>query len=538
MFFQDYTDLGNIGEGSFASVHKIRHAQLGYVRALKICKEFIEDENDPKYASFLNECKVLLQIGNGCHPNIIRIYQPRLIDHRAVVEMDFIDGITLVDYLKEHKCLAYDEFERLARQITSALAYCHTDLYRFLMNPDDDDLDADPEDGSRYLISPEKEEQLREKYSVCHNDLHSNNIMRRNYDGNYVLLDFGLAIQDNHCVKSSSRRNGASEYCSPEKLEGKDITMASDVYSLGILLYEALAGKVPFVNQSNNENDIAALATLLDEHLHRQPDPIEPLRRAAFEEANPGQTYRRDYPERLDEIIMKCLAKDPADRYANARLLMEDLNRAFSEYDRCRIIEGDPADGHPAPADEETRVLRNRIEMLSGQLEESRRRLSEAESSKAEVVEQNKQLIKQLRQVQAAPTHEYAAEEEYSEANRPKRSAAVVAFWLLSFIAMAASAAFTYYCYEKTSYFGSRGKEFDLLTLGACFVGVLSVGLIGLSRRVHTAVWSLVGILIAAVGALQYFSSFKSNVEICCATGVALFLYMTAWLCYEFKRTD
>mgnify|MGYP000387073114 FL=1 len=216
-----------------------------------------------------------------------------------------------------------EEFWKFAKGIVGAVGYCHADLYRFLMDPDEDELEPDPEDGSKFIITPEKEKELQAKYCVNHNDLHSNNIMRRFYDGRYILLDFGLAIQGDRCVKSSSRADGAYEYSSPEKLDGKEITAASDVYSLGILLYEILTGRVPFV--MGHGNGMADISRIYDQQLHETPAPIGPLRQKVFEETHPGEKYIRDYPEGLDEVIMKCLEKRPEDRYKNAKEMLQAI---------------------------------------------------------------------------------------------------------------------------------------------------------------------------------------------------------------------
>jgi len=322
-FTEEYKKLLLIGRGSFAAVYKVKHRTLGYIRAIKISNEMVDDEKDKAYQSFLNECKLLLKIGNGCHPNIVHIYQPRLINNHAIVEMDYVDGVTLTEYVREHKFVPMHEFWNFAEGILSAVGYCHADLYKFLMDPDEDNLETAPDDGDKYLITPEKEAELRQKYCVNHNDLHSNNIMRRNYDGSYILLDFGLAIQEKHCVKSSSRGDGAYEYSSPEKLDGKEITSASDVYSLGILMYEMLSGQVPFV--MGTSGSMSDINRIYNRQLHETPAPIESLRKAAFEAANPGKTYVKDYPDELEQVIMRCLEKRPEDRFADAKEALEAL---------------------------------------------------------------------------------------------------------------------------------------------------------------------------------------------------------------------
>lgn len=358
-----------IGRGSFATVYKVRHKKLGYIRAIKISNELVCDENDKAYQSFLNECRLLLQISNGCHPNIVHIYQPRLINDRALVEMDFVDGDTLTDFIKKHRFIPMDEFWKFADGIVGAVGYCHADLYRFLMNPDEDDLETDPEDGSRFLISPEKEKELQRRYCVNHNDLHSNNIMRRHYDGNYVLLDFGLAIQAQHCIKSSSRADGAYEYSSPEKLDGRDITAASDVYSLGILMYEMFTGNVPFV--MGTSGSMADISRIYDRQLNEIPAQPGPLRKAAFEAMNPETPYVRDYPEELVPIIMKCLEKQPENRFQNAKELHEALMRV-------RTI----ATNHDTESKAIIKALQENVDTLKKENDSLRRQLMETENRK------------------------------------------------------------------------------------------------------------------------------------------------------------
>ena len=354
-FLEDYEKIQRIGEGAFATVYKVRHAQLGYIRAIKVSKGFIEDTDDKAWQTFLEECKMLLRIGNGSHPNIVRIYQPRLLEHRAVVEMDCVEGKSLHDYIKKVGFVPFSEFVTFAHQIVGALAYCHVDLYKFQMDPVQDHLTPDPEDGLKYLVSPEKEKALIEKYSVVHNDLHSANIIRRDYDGQYVLLDFGLAIQDTHCVKSSSRFDGAIEYCAPEKLERGLVQPASDVYALGILLYEMLAGQVPFpYDISDGTSPESARNRVYQQQLNEAPAPILPKRKAAFEAAHPGQTYSRDYPEAVDAVIMRCLAKDPADRYPNAKALFTALEQALKTQPAPEPAPVAPVAPAPTPAKQST----------------------------------------------------------------------------------------------------------------------------------------------------------------------------------------
>lgn len=328
LFYEKYIKLAHIGKGTNAHVYKVRHAELGYVRAIKILNEDIESKEERAYQSFLKECKTLLAIGNGAHPNIIRIYGPDLIDNHAIVEMDYVQGTTLDSYIKDKGFLDYEEVKTFMHDIIGALAYTHHDIYKFLMNPDDDDLQQDPDDGKKYVITPEKEAELVKKYGIAHNDLHSNNVMRRDYDGSFVLLDFGLAVQDGECIKSSRKSDGHPEYMAPEKFDSGDITPRSDVYSLGVLIYEALTGRPPFILDYDSEGKVSypSLSKICNEHHNQTPPQILSLRKSAFERLIPGAVYERDYPEWLDNVVMKCLAKNPEDRYADAKELLDDIN--------------------------------------------------------------------------------------------------------------------------------------------------------------------------------------------------------------------
>lgn len=326
----DYKILEPLGKGGFAKVFKVRHNKLRYVRAIKILNDDVESEDDPKYQTFLNECSMLLKIGNGCHPNIVRIYQPRLIENQAVVEMDYVKGVPLTKYIAGRHFINIDEVSTFIHDIVGAMAYCHEDIYEYLLDMDEDNIQVDPNDAEQLLIDDAKRNELIRTYRVIHNDLHSDNVMRRDYDGHFVLLDFGLAIQNDKCVKSSSRQDGAYEFMSPEKLDSdstdKDAPCnqpESDVYSLGILIYQILAGQVPFPLRGFSER---CKHEVYLAHKEQTPPPILPQRQAAFEAAHPDQTYTKDYPDWLEKLILRCLEKDPKRRYHNAKAILNDFN--------------------------------------------------------------------------------------------------------------------------------------------------------------------------------------------------------------------
>lgn len=322
-FLEEYTLLDELGQGGYATVYKVRHNNLGYIRAIRVLNAIIaHGETDKTYQKFLEECRLLLRLGNGNHPNIVHIYQPLLKAQRAIVEMDFVDGKDLYHYLEEkHSFVEIKDVLRLLSDIGSALAYCHEDIYKFCMDKDEDSLQDDPEDGRKVLLDNKTKQRLINKYRVIHNDIHSGNIIRRE-DGSYVLLDFGLAIEGDSVVRSSRRKNGAPEFKAPEKWDNDSIlTTQSDIYSFGVVLYEYLAGRVPFLFDKKNSNPVEAEYLLGKAHKEQQPASIFELRKAAFEHAHPGEIYEKDYPEWLEILVMKCLSKSTKDRFKNGKEL-------------------------------------------------------------------------------------------------------------------------------------------------------------------------------------------------------------------------
>lgn len=328
-FLEDYTLLDELGQGAFASVYKVRHNRLGYVRAIRVLNTVIaKGEQDPTYQKFLDECKLLLRLGNGNHSNIVHIYQPLLKNQRALVEMDYVDGTDIYHFLENNSgYVSVEEVINLALDISSALAYCHEDIYTFCMDRELDDLQDDPNDGTKILLDESTRERLINKYKVIHNDIHSGNIVRRE-NGSFVLLDFGLAIEGNKIIRSSKRENGAPEFKAPEKWTNDEVlTPQTDVYSFGILLYEFLTGRVPFLFEKKNSNLIAAEYSLMQAHLKEAPPSILELRKSLFERVNPGKEYIKDYPDWLEQVILKCLEKEPKNRFESGKSLYEYIKR-------------------------------------------------------------------------------------------------------------------------------------------------------------------------------------------------------------------
>lgn len=338
-FLNEYDNLGSLGEGGYARVVLVRHREFGYVRALKIQDRMVDGEDDPLYLRFKEECGRLMRLGNGCHPNIVRMYKFGLFNNHAFAEMDYVDGCSLCEYMRDYKesGLPWEEVWRFVEDIASALAYCHVDVYKYLMDREEDELESDPDDGLKIIVSEEKEHELIEKYRVIHNDVHTNNVMRRHYDGHYVLLDFGLCIQNQSTagIRSSQRKNGACEYVSPEKssrvLDGVNesnrlILPQEDVYSMGIMIYEVISGHPPFFMRKEND---AERHRVYMSHLNVNADEL----------IDGLKEKRPDTPEWICGILRKCLQRNPYDRYADAKELLEDFRLQSEKYMKKKYTE-------------------------------------------------------------------------------------------------------------------------------------------------------------------------------------------------------
>lgn len=381
-FLEEYTLLDELGQGGFATVYKVRHNTLGYVRAIRVLNAIIaKGEADATYQKFLEECRLLLRLGNGNHPHIVHIYQPLLKEQRAIVEMDYVDGQDIIHYLdSQNSFVEIDDVMNLLMNIGSALAYCHHDIYKFCMDRDEDNLKDDPADGSKLLIDDATRKRLLQKYRVIHNDIHSGNIIRRE-DGTFVLLDFGLAIEGDSVVRSSRRKNGAPEFKAPEKWDNDALlSTQSDIYSFGVVLYEFLAGRVPFPLDKNNSNLVEAEYLLGKAHKETAPEPIFELRKAAFERTHPGETYVKDYPDWLEQLIMKCLEKPLNKRFADGRELF-DAVKSHVTFNLLGSSASDADDSAAVKAlKKENKILMTQLEATQSQLDECRKRLKEYES--------------------------------------------------------------------------------------------------------------------------------------------------------------
>ncbi|MFD1257856.1 serine/threonine protein kinase [Mucilaginibacter terrae] len=284
-------NLGALRTGGQGSVYKGRRTGTIYT-AIKLMPTPIHTENkeDKNYRNFQNEVAKLQKVNEQPNPNVVKIMSWGLTDSGSFpfIEMEYIEGPDLSELLQppHEKIFTLKELIKVADQLAGALAHCH-------------------------------------KVGVKHGDIKSNNVKYNIHTGNYMLLDFGLAIMTEEQRRSSVRHAGAIEFMAPEQHEGHMLPQ-TDVYSYGIILYELLSGEVPFPLNSNGE---AGRNMVMLAHMETPlPDPLSKRKDNLPESwAHPQQVQEMQVPYWLLKIIARCLEKDPQNRYASGVQLQEAI---------------------------------------------------------------------------------------------------------------------------------------------------------------------------------------------------------------------
>ena len=252
-----------IGVGGMANVYKARDVIDGRTVAVKILRDE-HLENSELLRRFKNESKAIAALS---HPNIVRIYDVSLSDRVPFIVMEYIDGITLKEYIDQQKVLKWKEAVYFTVQILRALQHAHD-------------------------------------RGIVHRDIKPHNIMLLS-DGTIKVTDFGIArISRSESRTITDKAFGSVHYISPEQAQGGVTDARSDVYSVGVMLYEMTTGKLPF--EADNPVSVA-------------------LKQIQIEPARPRE-INPDIPEGLESITMKAMQKDPTLRYQSAAEMLRDID--------------------------------------------------------------------------------------------------------------------------------------------------------------------------------------------------------------------
>ena len=261
-----YRIIDTLGEGGMANVYLAEDIILQRKVAVKILR--LDLQNEPQtQARFQREALATSELS---HPNIVSVLDVGTDHGLPYMVMEYVDGPDLKEYIRQNAPLDLHEVIRIMDQILSAVALAH-------------------------------------KHNVIHRDLKPQNILMDKI-GNIKIADFGIAVALNQSsVTQTNSVMGSVHYMSPEQTRGGLVTKQSDIYSLGIILYELITGTVPF----NGDTPVSIA-------LKHAQEPIPSIRKKD-----------QSVPQALENVVLKATAKDPRDRYATAQAMQADLDSSL-----------------------------------------------------------------------------------------------------------------------------------------------------------------------------------------------------------------
>ncbi len=261
-----YEILQVIGEGGMAIVYKALDHRLNRNVAVKIMREDMLADEEFR-SRFCAEAHAVAMLS---HPNIVAVYDVSHSDDMEYIVMELIEGITLRQYMDRRGALAWREVLHFTKQIAKAIAHAH-------------------------------------ERGIVHRDIKPQNVMMLR-DGTVKVADFGIAALENEIYENNGQAVGSIHYIAPEQARGECPDARSDVYSLGVVMYEMLTGHKPYEGDS--------IVEIAVKHMNADPEPPHEI--------------VPDIPPELERITLKAMSAPIDERYQSANELLHDLD-AFTQ---------------------------------------------------------------------------------------------------------------------------------------------------------------------------------------------------------------
>jgi serine/threonine-protein kinase len=261
-----YRIVRKLGTGGMADVYLAEDQELGRRVAIKILNDR-HAADDSFIERFRREAKNAAGLS---HPNIVSIYDRGNAEDTYYIAMEFLDGRSLKELIVSRGPAPIKTAVEYTRQILAAVGFAH-------------------------------------RHGIVHRDIKPHNVLVGN-EGRLKVTDFGIARSGASQMTEVGSIIGTAQYLSPEQAQGSPVDQTSDLYSVGVVLYELLTGQVPFTGDTPLE--------IAMKHLSEVPKPPSEL--------------RPEVPHDLDLVVLRALAKDPSDRYESAEEMDADLERVLS----------------------------------------------------------------------------------------------------------------------------------------------------------------------------------------------------------------
>lgn len=269
-FNENYELLGTLGKGGMGYVYKALDKKLKREVAFKILDSTSDGEAIKR---FYLEAQAMKELD---HQNIVHVFDFGQQDKQLFIAMTYVQGISLAEILQNKSKLSFEAIEVIIKQIARGLLYAHSK-------------------------------------GIVHRDVKPSNIMLTR-DNRVYIMDFGISYiqeMEKERLTRTGMTMGTPEYMSPEQCHGDEVTLQSDIYSMGVILYEMTCGRLPF--EGSRPVEIALK--------HVQEPPPSP------------DMFREDIPDGLSELILKCLKKKLNERFHDMQEFLDECDQVFPQHD-------------------------------------------------------------------------------------------------------------------------------------------------------------------------------------------------------------